>query len=90
MEAAVIKQIMKEVFEEERESFWVPAEEHYRDHEMLKSCREHGDEMRKNHEFVSGVRSTTKTVKRASIFSVIGTLIAAFFAWIVWSFKTIN
>ena len=41
----------------QREEFWVPAPEHYLDHEMMKACRAENDRRRRNADFVEKVKA---------------------------------
>ncbi|MCK5602635.1 hypothetical protein KAR91_12215 [Candidatus Pacearchaeota archaeon] len=62
--ADVVAGAVKSAIKEERASFWVEPEQHYQDHLLLKNCAVHQDEMRANHDFVSGVRKTTGRVTK--------------------------
>jgi len=65
-----IKAAIKEALQEERDEFWVPQPQHYMDHQMLANCRQGQDEWRKNHEFVSAVRTGMSWGKKASIVTI--------------------
>lgn len=78
-----IKKIFKEVFEEERDEFWVPQPQHYLDHEMLKDCREAREEWRKNHEFISAIRSGASWGQKMGI-TLIVTSTLSFLGWAIW------
>ena len=78
-----VKAVIKEVFQEERDEFWVPQPQHYLDHEMLKICREGREEWRKNHEFISQVRSGAAWGQKIGI-GVIVTAALSFVLGAIW------
>jgi len=80
--AAEIKELMHEVMEEQRRNFWVEPEQHFLDHDMLKSCRQDRETWRKNHDFITGVREASGTAKKAGIGFII-TAIGGLFIWMV-------
>ncbi len=83
MKPEEFKAIIKEAMEEERKSFWVGPEPHYQDHQFIAVCRENMEEMRKNHDFVSSVRSGASVAKKTSIKTAI-TVWVVFIIGVVW------
>lgn len=67
MEPDEFKMILKEVMEEERKSFWIEPERHYQDHQQVMACHKNMEEIRKNHDFISSVRSGAKIAQKAGI-----------------------
>ena len=63
--------------------FMIPVKKHFEDHTMLDKCIEHQGEMRKNHEFVSGVRDMHSQVKKITV-RVGATGVIAFVFGAVW------
>jgi len=61
---------------EDRKEFWVPGEQHYLDHEMLKSCREAKSEWIENHRFISNVRHGISIGEKAGITVIVVSLLS--------------
>lgn len=81
--AAEIKSLMHEVLEEQRKNFWVEPEQHFLDHDMLKTCRADRDRWRRNHEFIEGMVEATGTAKKIGI----GGMLAAVGGLALWVIK---
>lgn len=77
------KALMHEALEEQRRTFWVEPEQHFLDHDMLKTCRADRERWRRNHEFVEGMIDSTATAKKIGI----GGMLAALGGLIVWVIK---
>ena len=75
MEPAEFKAIIKEVLDEERKSYWVEPEQHYRDHQQIQSCKECMPEIRKNHTFVSAVRSSANVAEKVSVRIIVSSIV---------------
>lgn len=76
MTPAELKEAVKEAIEEERQNFWVPAEEHWRHHEQLRMCVQSKPEWEENHRFVSDFRRSAGKAKSTGITVIIGALVA--------------
>lgn len=63
--------------------FKIPNKQHFTDHELFQHCKENQDEMRANHEFVSGVRSTKKQMGKITVKIGYGGLLV-FTVYAVW------
>lgn len=65
------EEMFRQIVKEERASFWVEPEQHYKDHLLIQNCEANKDEMRANHEFVMDARkalaSTTKQVRTITV-----------------------
>jgi len=79
----LIEKIVKKVLKDERDEFWVPQPQHYLDHEMIRGCREASPEWRKNHEFISAVRTGASYGQRAGIILIV-TSSLSFLGWAMW------
>jgi len=75
MEPAEFKAIIKEVLDEERKSYWVEPEQHYRDHQQIQFCKEGMPEIQKNHAFVSAVRAKTKVAETVSVRIIVSSIV---------------
>lgn len=69
--------------EEQRKHFWVEPEQHFLDHDMLKTCRADRDRWRRNHEFIEGMVEATGTAKKLGI----GGMLAALGGLCLWVIK---
>lgn len=78
----LIKDAVRDVIKEERKSFWVEPEQHYLDHELLKSCRVSAEDRRNNHEFVARVRRNLEDTRGVVLKSIIGFIVLASLAWL--------
>ena len=74
-----VKLAVKAAIEEERQNFWVPAEEHWRHHEQLRQCIQTKPEWEENHKYVSEIRRMGGHVKKVGI----GTAVAGATAWAI-------
>ena len=71
----IIKDVLKEVLDEERKSYWVDPEQHYRDHQQLQTCNTCMPEIRKNHAFVSAIRSSADVAEKVSVRIIVSSIV---------------
>jgi len=83
LSAKQIKAIFKEVVAEERNEFWIPQPEHYLDHVFLKNCRDGSETYRKNHEFISAIRSGKSWGEKIGVGVIVSSTLT-FFGWAIW------
>lgn len=57
-----VERIVEKKFEDERNNFWVPAEQHYNQHKMYEECLSNKKEWAANHVFVSKMRKDGQQV----------------------------
>ena len=86
MDDAKIKQLMTEVMEEQRDTFWVAPKQHFLDHEQMKHCRENQEEWMENHEFVSEVRVKKKIVESTGLKVFVVAACSSVLAFLGWLF----
>ena len=84
---ALIQTVVSEVYKQHKETFWVDPEQHFLDHQLIRGCAMHQDEMKKNHDFVSDLRRGTGLVRKVTIMTAIGTAIPAMIWWIIYHLK---
>ncbi len=63
----IVSACVRQVFEEERASFFIEPEKHYQHHQMMEACAVGRETWRKNHEFVESVRSGAEIAKKAGV-----------------------
>jgi len=78
----LIHECVTEVFEKHKKEAWVDPQQHYLDHQMLRICSANQEEMRKNHDFVTGMREGTDLVRKYSIITMVGMVVTAICAWV--------
>lgn len=79
----IVSACVRQVFEEERSSFWVAPERHYQHHQLLEQCSVDREKWKKNHEFVEEWRGTVGTGKKIGFVTAM-TSISAFIIGAIW------
>lgn len=72
----IVSACVRQVFEEERSSFFIDPERHYQHHQLLEQCAVGRDRWRRNHEFVEGVMAGAETAKKVGITTAIGIFVS--------------
>lgn len=77
----IVSSCVRQVFEEERTSFFIEPEKHYQHHQLMAQCMSGRDRWRKNHEFVEEIQGNLAKVKSAgfitAFLSILGFIGAA-------------
>ncbi|MFA6335945.1 MAG: hypothetical protein WCX48_10445 [Bacteroidales bacterium] len=63
--AEIVAEAVKAAMKEDRDEFWISQPQHYMDHQLLPQCRKEQDDHRKNHEFITSVRTGMTWGKKA-------------------------
>ena len=70
-----MRDVLKEVLEEQRQQFWVPADEHYLHHKQIEHCIDSKGQWEANHDFVSDIRGSVKVAKKAGVITAVATIV---------------
>ena len=68
--------------ERQREARRVEPEQHFLDHDMLKTCRADRDRWRRNHEFIEGMIDSTVMAKKIGIGGML-TAVGGLALWVI-------
>lgn len=82
--ATVVDSTVKNRLKAEREKFWLPAEEHYLDHQKIRECRDNKvmTERAGNHRYIKKLRRREKLITTTALRGTVAVMVAIVANWL--------